>query len=91
MSANKLEVRNGPGKADLLRAVTNPDAHLHVSFETPVATVEAHIDAIEEAGESGMLFALRGHLASGNLRGAIFAGTYDCETRTGHLVLRQPR
>ena len=89
MPANKLEVCNGPAKAGLLRAVTNPDAHLHVSFDTPVDAVEAHIDAVEETGGSGTTFALRGHLTSGNLRGAVFAGTYDCETRTGVLVLKQ--
>ena len=91
MPASKLEVRDGPGKADLLRAVANPGAHLHVSFDTPVDAVEAQIDSIQEVGVDGVSFALRGHLASGNLRGAVFAGTYDCETRTGLLVLKQAR
>ena len=46
MATNDLDVRNGPDKADLLRAVTNPDQHLHVTFETPVDAVEAHIDSV---------------------------------------------
>jgi hypothetical protein len=71
MSTNDLEVSNGPDKAGLLRAVTNPDQHLHVSFDTAAGAVEAHIDAIEEGGDDGLTFALRGHLTSGNVRGAI--------------------
>lgn len=89
MQATKLEVSNGPDKADLLRAVANPDAHLHVWFDTPADALQAHIDSMEEMGADGVSFALRGHLASGNMRGAVFAGTYDCETRTGLLVLKQ--
>jgi hypothetical protein len=88
MATNQLDVRNGPDKADLLRAVTNPDQHLHVSFETPVDAVEAHIDGVEEIGVDGVTFGLRGHLTSGNLRGAAFAGTYDVSSRTGRLRLK---
>jgi hypothetical protein len=89
MPTNKLEVRNGPSKADLLRAVTNPNEHLHVSFDTPVDALEAHLDAIEEIGADGVDFSIRGHVASGNLRGAVFAGSYNCESRTGVVVLKQ--
>jgi hypothetical protein len=89
MSTNELEVSDGPAKADLLRAVTNPDQHLHVAFATPAGPVEAHIDAIEEGGGDGLIFAVRGHLTSGNLRGAIFSGRYDSGSRTGRLVLRR--
>jgi hypothetical protein len=89
MASNELEVSNGPGKADLLRAVTNPDKHLHVSFDTATDPVEAHIDVIEERGDDGLTFALRGHLTSGNLRGAVFSGVYDTVSRTGRLVLRR--
>lgn len=89
MSSNDLDVSNGPDKSDLLRAVANPEKHLHVSFDTAAGPVEAHIDAIEEGGDDGLTFALRGHLTSGNLRGAVFAGRYDSTSRTGRLVLRR--
>jgi hypothetical protein len=69
MATRELEVRNGPDKADLLRAVANPDKHLHVSFETSGDLVEAHIDTIEELRSDGMLFGLRGQLATGNSPG----------------------
>ena len=88
MATQELEVRNGPDKADLLRAVTNPDKHVHVSFETIGDPVEAHIDSIEEMGTDGMVFGIRGHLAAGNLRGAVFTGIYDCGERAGLLMLR---
>jgi hypothetical protein len=89
MSSNDLEVSNGPDKAVLLRAVSNPEKHLHVGFDTAAGPIEAHIDAIEEGGEDGLTFALRGHLTSGNVRGAIFSGTYDSASRTGRLTLRR--
>jgi hypothetical protein len=89
MPSNELDVSNGPDKADLLRAVTNPDQHLHVRFETADGPVEAHIDAIEEGGDDGLTFSLRGHLTSGNLRGAVFSGLYDSTNRTGRLVLKR--
>jgi hypothetical protein len=89
MSTNELEIRNGPDKADLLRAVTNAHKHLHVTFETRDDAVEAHIDAIEELTTDGSAFALRGHLTSGNLRGVVFTGTYDVSSRSGQLVLKR--
>ena len=89
MASNEVEIRNGPDKADLLRALANPDKHLHVMFETAADAVEAHIDAMEEVGTDGSIFGLRGHLASGNLRGAVFSGTYDVSSRSGRLMLRQ--
>jgi hypothetical protein len=78
MTTNELEIRNGPDKADLLRAVANPDKHLHVMFETSAAAVEAHIDAMEELTTDGSTFQLRGHITSGNLRGAVFAAPTMC-------------
>jgi hypothetical protein len=89
MATNEIEVRNGPAKADLLRAVTNPEQHLHVAFDTPTEPVEAHVDAIEELNNDGVTFGLRGHLTSGGLRGAMFAGTYDTSSRSGRLLLRR--
>jgi len=88
MSTKKLPISNGPDKADLLRAVANPDKHLHMTFDTPVDPVEVHIDVIEELGNGGTTFDVRGHISSGNLRGAICAGTYDVSSRTGRLVLK---
>ena len=86
---DEIQVSNGPDKADLLRAVTNPDRHLHVIFDTADGPVEAHVDAIEEGGEDGLRFAVRGHLTSGILRGAQFAGEYDSASRSGRLKLRR--
>jgi hypothetical protein len=87
MTRNLMEVHNGPDKSDLLRAVTNPDKHIHVSFDTRDEPIQAHIDVVEEVGVEGIGFALRGHLTSGHLRGANFAGTYDVSTRTGRLLV----
>ena len=60
-----------------------------VTFRTPTEVVEAHVDFVEEIAEDGMTFGLKGHLASGNLRGARFAAIYEVATRSGKLVLRQ--
>jgi len=87
MTTHELEVCNGPDKAGLLRAVTNSDEHLHVSFETAGDLVEAHIDAIEGLRSDGMVFGLHGHLTTGELRGVGFIGTYDCGLRVGRLLL----
>jgi len=89
MAINELQVSNGPDKADLLRAVTNPAQHLHATFDTPTDPVEAHLDVIEEIGADGVTFGLRGHVASGNLRGAVFSCVYDSSSRTGKLVLKR--
>lgn len=89
MSANEIPVNNGPDKADLLRAVSNPSKHLHVTFDTPVDPLEVHIDRIEEMGADGLTFGLRGHIASGNLRGALFTGVYDVSARSGKLILQR--
>jgi hypothetical protein len=86
---DEIEVNAGPDKADLLRAVTNPDEDLHVIFQTPAGPLEACVDAIEEGSADGLTFAVRGRLASGNLRGALFAGVYDSANRTGRLVLHR--
>jgi len=58
MSKHEIPVSNGPDKADLLRAVTNPDAHLHVTFRTPTEVVEAHVDFVEEIAEDDGRLAL---------------------------------
>lgn len=87
MPTNQLDISNGPDKADLLRAVSNPEQHLHVAFETALDPIEAHIDRLEEVGSDGLTFALKGHLTSGRLRGASFVAAYDCATRTGRLSL----
>ena len=89
MSSNEILVSDGPDKADLLRAVANPDEHLHVTFRTPTEMVEAHVDVIEEITQDGMTFGLRGHLASGSLNGARFAAIYEVGSRSGKLVLRR--
>jgi hypothetical protein len=59
-----------------------------VFFDTPVASVEVQIDAMREIGDDGLKLVLHGHLASGDLRGAVFVGAYNCQTRTGRLVLQ---
>ena len=87
MPTSKLDVSKGPDKADLLRAVTNPEEHLHVTFSTARGLIEAHLDKIEELSD-GVTFGLRGQLASGDHAGFAFAGTYDTASRTGQLVVK---
>jgi len=88
MPNTRIPVTSGPSKQDLLRAAANPDEHLHAIFGTPEGAIEAHIDSIEEIGLDGVDFTLWGHLASSNLRGAVFTGTYNCKARTGRLALK---
>jgi len=87
-TTTRIAVTSGPNKADLLRAVANSDEHLHAIFGTPAGAIEAHIDSVEEIGLDGVDFTVWGHLASTNLRGAIFTGTYNCEARIGRLALK---
>jgi hypothetical protein len=87
MSTSLIPVTDGPDKADLLRAVANP--YRNATFATRDDTIEAHIELIEEQGIDGVGFTVWGHLASSNLRGAFFTGTYNCETRTGRLALKK--
>jgi len=87
MSTSLIPVINGPGKADLLRAVANP--YRYTTFDTRDGAIEASIDLIEEQGPEGVGFTVWGHLASSNLRGAFFTGTYNRETRTGRLALKK--
>jgi hypothetical protein len=89
MQGNEVQVTHGPDKADLLRAVANPDDHLHVIFATPAEPIEAHVEVMEEMSADGATLGLRGRIASGNLRGAAFAAVYDVGSRTGKLVLRR--
>jgi hypothetical protein len=85
MPTSKLDVSKGPDKADLLRAVTNPEEHLHVTFSSAGGLVEAHLDKIKELSD-GVAFGLRGQIVSGD---PPFAGTYDTTSRTGQLVLKE--
>jgi hypothetical protein len=64
MAINELQVSNGSDKADLIRPVANPAQHLHVTFDTSIDPMEAHLDVIEEIGVDGVTFGLRGHVAS---------------------------
>jgi hypothetical protein len=89
MSTSIIPVANGPDKSDFLRAVTNPDQNLHAIFDTPEGVIEAHIETIEKQGDDGIGFTVWGHLASTNLRGAFFTGSYNCETRMGRLALKK--
>jgi hypothetical protein len=88
MPTTRIAVTSGPNKADLLRAAANPDDDLHAIFGTPEGAIEAHIDSIEPIGLDGVDFTVWGHLASTNMRGAVFTGTYNCEARTGRLALK---
>jgi hypothetical protein len=89
MTTAIISVTNGPDKSDLLRAVANPDLHLHAIFDTPDGVIEAQIETIEERGEDGVGFTVWGHLMSTGLRGAFFTGSYDCATRMGRLALKK--
>jgi hypothetical protein len=89
MSHSVIDVTNGPGKDDLLRAVTNDDGLLTTTFDTPAGAVEAHVARIEERGDSGMDFTLWGQLVSSSLSGAYFTASYSCESRTGRLALKE--
>jgi hypothetical protein len=91
MPTTRISVTSGPSKADLLRAATNADDDLHALFGTPEGMIEAHIDAIEEIGVDGVDFTVWGHLASTDLRGAVFTGFYNCEARRGRLALKTVR
>ena len=44
-----LDIRNGPGKADLLRSVTNVAKGLTTTFETDRGPIEAQIESIDES------------------------------------------
>jgi hypothetical protein len=89
MTTAIISVTNGPDKSDLLRAVANPDLHLHAIFDTPDGVIEAQIETIEERGEDGVGFTVWGHLMSTGRRGAFFTGSYDCATRMGRLALKK--
>lgn len=89
MTHSVIDVTDGPGKDDLLRAVSNPDGLLTTIFDTSAGTVEAQIVRIEERGDSGVDFLLWGQLASTSLSGAYFTASYNCESRTGRLALKE--
>ena len=50
--------------------------------------MEAEIEKIEEHGAGGVDFTMWGRVASTELRGAYFTGSYNCESRTGRLALK---
>jgi hypothetical protein len=89
MTHSVIDVTDGPGKDDLLRAVSNDDGLLTTIFDTSAGTVEAQIVRIEERGQSGLDFTLWGQLASPSLNGAYFTASYSCESRTGRLALKE--
>lgn len=89
MSTSIVRVTNGPDKSDLLRALSKSDPQVHAIFDTPDGQIEARIDVIEEQGSDGIGFTMWGHLASSNLRGAYFTGSYNCGTRTGRLAFKK--
>ena len=88
MTVSVFDVTSGPGKDDLLRAVTSTAAVLSTTFETPAGAIEAEIEKIEEHGAGGVDFTMWGRVASTELRGAYFTGSYNCESRTGRLALK---
>jgi hypothetical protein len=87
MSTFLIPVTGGPDKVDLLRAVESP--YRNATFGTQDGNIEARIELIEELGSEGFAFTVWGRLASSNLRGAFFTGTYNCQTRTGRLALKK--
>jgi len=89
MSTSIIPVTNGPDKTDLLRAVSDPGQQTDTIFDTPEGTIATHIEAVEELGGDGVGFTMWGRLASTNLRGAYFTGSYNCGTRTGRLALKK--
>jgi hypothetical protein len=88
MTHSIVDVTNGPGKDDLLRAVTDDDGLITTIFDTPAGALEAQIVRIEERGDGGVDFTLWGQLASSSLSGAYFTAAYNCESRTGRLALK---
>jgi hypothetical protein len=91
MTHSIVDVTDGPGKDDLLRAVTNDDGLITTIFDTPAGALEAQIVRIEERGDGGVDFTLWGQLASSSLSGAYFTAAYNCESRTGRLALKTQR
>jgi len=89
MTHSIVDVTNGPGKDDLLRAVTSDDGLITTFFDTAAGALEAQIVRIEERGDDGVDFTLWGQLASSTLSGAYFTASYNCETRTGRLALKE--
>jgi hypothetical protein len=87
---SKIDVSKGPDKADLLRAVTSPAEHFHVTFSTALGVIEAHLDKIEELAD-GVTFGIRGHVVSGRYDHSTIAGTYDTSSHTGHLIVKEPQ
>jgi hypothetical protein len=89
MTHSIVDVTDGPGKDDLLRAVTNDDGLITTIFDTAAGALEAQIVRIEERGDDGVDFTLWGQLASSSLSGAYFTASYNCASRTGRLALKE--
>ena len=81
-----LDIRNGPGKADLLRSVTNVAKGLTTTFETDRGPIEAQIESIDES-PNGVDFLLTGYATSPILSGIPFRGVYNIEEKAGRLRL----
>jgi NADP-dependent 3-hydroxy acid dehydrogenase YdfG len=84
-----LDVTNGPAKDELLQAVANADGQLTVMFHTSGGALETQINQIEEQGDAGVDYTLWGRLTSSELCGAHFTASYDCQSRTGRLALKE--
>jgi hypothetical protein len=88
MTQSVIDVMNGPGKDDLLRAVANDDGLFTIVFDTPAGALEAQIVRMEERGIDGVDYVLTGQLAEASLESAYFTAAYNCESRTGKLTLK---
>jgi hypothetical protein len=81
-----LDIKNGPGKADLLRSVTNVAKGLTTTFETDRGPIEAQIESMDES-PNGVDFMLTGYATSPVLGGLRFRGVYNVEEKAGQLRL----
>ena len=58
MSSNEIAVSNGPAKDDLLRAVANPDKHLHVIFHTLSEAIDVYMTGLHLTPPQGVKVAV---------------------------------
>lgn len=84
MSSNEVLISDGPGKADLTRAVL--EENRGVSFSTDEGVLEAQLKAVQDLGDHAT-FIVRGVITSGRCKGQGFVGTYDSESHWGNLKL----
>jgi hypothetical protein len=90
MNTIELRIKDGPTKPDLQWAVSYPDRHIHMHFDTVEDAVDAHVDAMDEQ-PNGTTFVLTGHLVSGLYKGWLFRAEYDLESKAGILHATEPR